>query len=106
MNLKKRSQLIHSTSINEGREKPETLSADYIVGLTDGEGCFYVEARTPIGAHKTPRVELHFFIKLREDELFLLKKVKKFFGCGGIYRQKEYRANQRNCYSQTDGTDY
>jgi hypothetical protein len=41
---------------------------------------------------------MHFFIKLREDELSLLKKVKEFFNCGGIYYQKEYRVNQRACY--------
>ena len=98
MSLKKRSQLIHSTSLSGGREKPNTLSADYIVGLTDGEGCFYVETRRPQGFHKTFRVEMHFFIKLREDDKYLLEQVKEFFTCGGIYYQKEYRVNQRNCY--------
>ena len=97
MSLKKRSQLIHSTPLSGGREKPKSLSGDYIVGLTDGEGCFYVEVRAPNGTHNS-RVEMHFFIKLREDEFSLLKKVQKFFKCGGIYLQKEYRVNQRNCY--------
>ena len=97
MNLKKRSQQIHSTPLKGGREKPNGLSADYIVGLTDGEGCFYVEVREPNGTH-TYRVEMHFFIKLREDELPLLKKVQTFFNCGGVYFQKEYRVNQRCCY--------
>lgn len=83
--------------MNVGREKPKVLSADYIVGLTDGEGCFYVEVRVATATHKS-RVEMHFFIKLREDELSLLNKVQKFFGCGGVYYQKEYRVNQRNCY--------
>ena len=99
MNLNKRSQQIHSSLDFSGRrEKPKVLSDDYIVGLTDGEGCFYVEIRTPNGAHKSFRVEMHFYIKLREDELSLLRKVQEFFGCGGVYYQKEYRANQKNCY--------
>lgn len=98
MNLDKRSQLIHSTLNNRGREKPKNLSADYIVGLTDGEGCFYIETRAPGGAYKSSRVEMHFFIKMREDELPLLQKVRKFFECGGIYYQKEYRENQKACY--------
>jgi hypothetical protein len=99
MNLSKRSQQIHSIPTFVGRrEKPTDLSGDYIVGLTDGEGCFYVETRAPVGAYKSPRVEMHFFIKLREDDLPLLKAVQHFFGCGGIYYQKEYRENQRNCY--------
>ena len=97
MNLKKRSKQIHSTPLSGGREKPNRLSDDYIVGLTDGEGCFYVATRVPNRTHKS-RVEMHFFIKLREDELPLLKKVQKFFDCGGVYYQKEYRANQKNCY--------
>ena len=96
--MKKRSQQIHSSLDQSGRrEKPNVLSDDYIVGLTDGEGCFYVEVRVPDETHRS-RVEMHFFIKLREDELSLLKKVKEFFNCGGIYYQKEYRVNQRACY--------
>lgn len=99
MGLKKRSQQIHSSSDLSGRrEKPSSLSSDYIVGLTDGEGCFYVETRAPDGAYKSNRVEMHFFIKLREDELPLLNKVQEFFECGGVYYQKEYRVNQRCCY--------
>ncbi len=100
MNLNKRSQQIHSTLYQKryrGREKPNSLSEDYIVGLTDGEGCFYVEVRPPSITHDT-RVEMHFYIKLREDEFPLLLEVQKFFGCGGVYYQKEYRVNQRNCY--------
>lgn len=95
MNLNKRSQQIHSTTfsyMSVGREKPKSLSEDYIVGLTDGEGCFYVEIRPPNNTHES-RVELHFFIKMREDELPLLLEIKKFFGCGGVYYQKEYRVN-------------
>ena len=83
--------------MNRGREKPKGLSDAYIVGLTDGEGCFYVEIRAPNGTHNT-RVEMHFFIKLREDDFSLLEKVQEFFQCGGVYYQKEYRVNQRNCY--------
>ncbi len=38
-----RSQLRHSNpELNLGRRTKPTVSADYIVGLTDGEGCFYV----------------------------------------------------------------
>lgn len=98
MTLNKRSQQIHSTPISiGGREKPNSLSNDYVVGLTDGEGCFYVEIR-PVSITHGSRVEMHFYIKMREDELPLLKKIQEFFGCGGIYYQKEYRINQRNCY--------
>ncbi|MDI6603028.1 MAG: LAGLIDADG family homing endonuclease [Patescibacteria group bacterium] len=78
------------------------LSPDYIVGLTDGEGSFSVYLHGPhkIGDYWTnySRVECHYYIKLREDELPLLKKVKKFFNCGNLYLQKDKRRNHRNCY--------
>ncbi len=76
------------------------ISSDYIVGLTDGEGCFYVNIRPPDKRFSRSRhgVETHFYIKMREDELPLLEKVKEFFGCGAIYHQKDKRPNHSSCY--------
>jgi len=78
------------------------LSADYIVGLIDGEGSFSVFLHGPhkVGKYSTKnyRAECHFYIKLREDELPLLKEVRVFFGCGQIYHQKDKRPNHRHCY--------
>lgn len=74
------------------------LSSDYILGLTDGEGSFCVFVRKPEKSTWKSRVECHFYIKMREDELPLLEKVKGFFGCGRISFQKEYRKNQRDNY--------
>ena len=76
------------------------LSADYIVGLTDGEGCFYVNIRPPDKRffNSKPGVETHFYLKMRGDELGLLKKVKRFFGCGAIYYQKDKRPTHASCY--------
>lgn len=74
------------------------LSSDYIIGLTDGEGSFCVFIRKPKKSTWRPRVECHFYIKMREDELPLLRKVKDFFACGRISFQKEYRENQRDNY--------
>ena len=73
------------------------VSADYIVGLTDGEGCFYVNVRDR-NSRWTPKVETHFYIKLREDNKELLEKVKASFGCGAVYFQKENRLNHSHCY--------
>jgi hypothetical protein len=44
------------------------------------------------------RVEWHYYIKLKDDDLPLLLKVQKFFKCGNVYFQKERRANHKNCY--------
>jgi hypothetical protein len=71
------------------------LSRDYIVGLVDGEGSFTAYLREK---GKYRKVELHFYLKMRKDELPLLEKVKKFFGCGYISLQKDKRARHSDCY--------
>ena len=74
------SQLRHSTQrFNQrGRTKPSKLSADYIVGLTDGEGSFTIYLNPPNKRHGSVnyRVQCRYYIKMREDELPLLEKVK------------------------------
>ena len=76
------------------------ITSDYIVGLTDGEGCFYVNIRLPDKRFKRskPGIETHFYIKLREDERSLLENIQKFFKCGAVYFQKEKRENHSPCY--------
>ena len=72
----------------------------YIVGLTDGEGSFTAYIRPPRrkeGA-KNYRVECHYYVKLREDDLPLLQKVKQFFGVGRVSFQRDRRPNHHNCY--------
>jgi hypothetical protein len=73
------------------------ISADYVVGLTDGEGCFYVNVRDR-NSKWSPKVETHFYIKLREDNKALLEEVKDYFGCGAVYYQSESRPNHSPCY--------
>jgi hypothetical protein len=75
-----------------------SLSADYIVGFTDGEGSFCVFLRQPKQRTWNTRVECHYYVKLREDDLAVLEKIKDFFGCGRVSFQKEYRENQRDNY--------
>jgi hypothetical protein len=57
------------------------LSPNYIIGLTDGEGCFLVQIRTDC------RIVLRYFITQRFDNVKLLKKVCKFFKIGYVYRK-------------------
>lgn len=82
------SQLRHSTPRENqgGRTKPSKLSADYIVGLTDGEGSFSVYLNPPNKKHGSinHRVQCRYYIKMREDELPLLEKVKDFFWGGAV----------------------
>lgn len=57
------------------------LTPDYIVGLTDGEGCFLVQIRTDC------RIVLRYFITQRFDNKELLGKVFLFFKIGYVYRK-------------------
>ncbi len=101
MNKTTRSQLSHSTPILiGGRTKPE-VSADYIVGLTDGEGCFYVNVSDSARYRNSTRVGLNFHIKLSAKDRSLLEKIKRTFRCGNVYFQKEKRKNHTQCYRYT-----
>ena len=98
------SQLSRSTiflpSRNMGRTKP-ILSAEYIVGLTDGEGCFYVNVSKMQKYRVGVRIQLHFHIKLNERDRDLLESVREALGCGSVYYQKETRANHAQCFRYT-----
>jgi len=103
-----RSQLRHSTEAHKkfmcsGRTKP-VVSPDYIVGLTDGEGCFYVLVRPPYNRNGGAMVQLCFFIKVKEKDKEMLKKVCNTLGCGAVYFQHEKRINHAQCYRYTVNT--
>ena len=103
-----RSQLRHSTPLdmklsNRGRTKP-VISPDYIVGLTDGEGCFYVLVRPPYNRNGGAMVQLDFFIKVREEDKKMLEMVRNALGCGSVYFQHETRKNHAQCYRYTVNT--
>ncbi|PIQ67194.1 MAG: hypothetical protein COV95_00070 [Candidatus Zambryskibacteria bacterium CG11_big_fil_rev_8_21_14_0_20_40_24] len=83
-----------------GRTKP-TVSNKYVVGLTDGEGCFYVNIGKSSRYRSGYRIQLHFHLKMQEKDKKLLEKVKNTIGCGAVYFQKEQRANHCQCYRYT-----
>ena len=83
-----------------GRTKP-IVSKDYIVGLTDGEGCFYVNTWKSSSYKAGYGVQLHFHLKMQEKDKPLLEKIKNTLDCGAVYFQKEQRANHCQCYRYT-----
>lgn len=77
------------------------FTPDYIVGLVDGEGSFTVYVRSQkIFSDRIRRVkaEPRFYIKLVEKDKKILYRLKKFFGCGNVYFQKDRRINHQQCY--------
>ena len=83
-----------------GRTKPIVVN-EYIVGLTDGEGCFYVNIGKYSAYKSGIRVQMHFHIKMQEKDRPLLEKIKNTLQCGEVYFQKEKRANHCQCYRYT-----
>ena len=83
-----------------GRTLP-TVSNEYVVGLTDGEGCFYVNVGKSSRYRSGYRIQLHFHLKMQERDRELLEKVRNTIGCGEVYFQKEQRANHCQCYRYT-----
>jgi hypothetical protein len=89
-----------------GRTKP-MVAKEYVVGLTDGEGCFYVNIWKSSAYRAGYGIQMHFHLKMQEKDRDLLEKVKNTLNCGAVYFQKEKRANHVQCYrytvnSQTD----
>lgn len=83
-----------------GRTKP-IVSEDYVVGLTDGEGCFHVNLWKSPSYKAGYGVQVHFHIKMQEKDRPLLEKIKNTLKCGAVYFQKETRANHSQCYRYT-----
>jgi hypothetical protein len=77
------------------------VSNEYVVGLTDGEGCFYVNIGKSSRYRAGYRIQLHFHLKMQERDRLLLEKVRNTIGCGAVYFQKEQRANHCQCYRYT-----
>ncbi len=82
-----------------------TVSNEYVVGLTDGEGCFYVNVGKSSSYRAGYRIQLHFHLKMQERDRELLEKVRNTIGCGEVYFQKEQRANHCQCYRYTVGSE-
>ena len=83
-----------------GRAKP-IVTNEYVVGLTDGEGCFHVNMASFPTYKSGTRVQMHFHIKMQEKDRPLLEKIKNTLKCGKVYFQKEKRANHCQCYRYT-----
>lgn len=60
-----------------------TIPVSYIVGLTDGEGCFLVSLR------RDNRIDLRFFITQAIGNKPLLEAIQKFFQVGSVYQKSD-----------------
>ena len=72
------------------------LNPEYVIGLVDGEGSFYV--RVNEDPKRRNKIEFKFSVKLRHQDKEILDQLIQFFGCGNVYLQKDPRPNHTDCY--------
>lgn len=68
------------------------LDPNYIVGFTDGEGCFSITVNNK--NRNIPEIRLIFEIEVREDDEEILRQIQKVFDCGNIYKL-EYKRYEK-----------
>jgi hypothetical protein len=61
--------------------KNGVITPDYIVGFTEGDGCFLVCLR------KDYRIEMRYFISQAIGNRPLLEKIQRFMGVGSVYQK-------------------
>jgi hypothetical protein len=72
------------------------LTADYVVGLVDGEGSFAVHFNG--SQRRRAKVEPRFCLKLKALDRSLLDELRDFFECGKVYIQRDPRPNHSLCF--------
>ena len=87
-----------SDNLPSGENQQERLNPYWLVGFTDGEGCFSIS----IFKNKTLRsgfqVFPEFVLTQSAKSLNTLEKVQNFFGCGRIYENKRYDNHREPLY--------
>ncbi len=84
------------TSVDNQQERLKMVG--WIVGITDGEGCFTVSINknptTKLGCQILPE----FVITQGEKSLPSLKKIKNFFKCGRVFVNRRHDNHKENIY--------
>jgi hypothetical protein len=78
------------------QERPEM--ANWIVGFTDGEGCFTVSVINNPTTKFGKQIFPEFVITQGAKSLKTLEEIKKFFGCGSIVLNKRYDNHNEHLY--------
>ena len=76
----------------------ERLGTDWIVGFTDGEGCFSVSVFRNKTSSLGWQVFPEFAITQGVKSLNVLKRIQRFFGCGRIFINRRYDNHREHLY--------
>ena len=72
--------------------------ANWIVGFTDGEGCFTVSIINNSTTRFGKQIFPEFVITQGEKSLKALQEINRFFGCGSIVLNKRYDNHNEHLY--------
>ena len=85
-------------AIGADNQQERLKIANWIVGFTDGEGCFSIAViknkTTKFGEQIFPE----FVVTQGEKSMSTLEEIKNFFGCGNIFVNKRYDNHNENMY--------
>lgn len=70
----------------------------WIVGFIDGEGCFSVSINKNPTMKSGWQIFPEFVVTQEEKSLTVLKKIRKFFGCGKIFVNRRYDDHHEPLY--------
>jgi len=83
---------------NAGYQQERLKKIGWIVGFTDGEGCFSVSIVRNKTSSTGWQVMPEFVATQGEKSLDALMSLKEFFGCGNIFVNRRYDNHTENLY--------
>ena len=87
-----------SNNLSSGENQQERLNPYWLVGFTDGEGCFSISIFKNKTLKSGYQVFPEFVLTQNAKSLKTLEKVQNFFGCGKIYENKRYDNHKEPLY--------
>ena len=87
-----------SDNRTSGDNQQERLSPEWVVGFTDGEGCFSVGVFKNESMKFGCQIFPEFVITQGAKSLKTIEEVQKFFDCGKIYENKRYDNHRESLY--------
>ena len=87
-----------SDNLISGENQQERLNPYWLVGFTDGEGCFSISIFKNKTLKSGYQVFPEFVLTQSAKSLGTLEKVQDFFGCGKIYENKRYDNHREPLY--------
>lgn len=87
-----------SKNPSSGENQQERLDEMWLIGFTDGEGCFSISIFKNKSLKFGYQIFPEFVLTQGAKSLDVLEKVQNFFKCGNIYENKRHDNHRENLY--------